>query len=81
MLLKQGKKTSFLYWGKPSPTKISPESGEIFLAIFKAKHGEDRGFCDPNASEMRGLTHIYIYAVKLLSGPSLAILGVIIWAN
>ena len=25
--------------------------------------------------------YIYIYAVKLLSGPSLAILGVIIWAK
>ena len=28
-----------------------------------------------------GPVAIYIYAVKLLSGPSLAILGVIIWAK
>ena len=36
---------------------------------------------NPNFDQLIASQHIYIYAVKLLSGPSLVSLGVIIWAK
>ena len=63
--------------------KMHPDEVHILLAMFYYDTVENaqNAFLLAVAQSNALYIYIYIYAVKLLSGPSLAILGVIIWAK